>query len=166
MEINTSQILKGTLEACILQLIKNKEIAESSIYKYLEKELGLNITHSRREISFRYATEEEKIVKLSELASNYPDTPFFVGIMPITSYNNAIFLHNEVPGIKLSEEFLSRLEEVKDDKELCQKIALDESKKLIDVALKHFNGIYLITPFTRADLTVELIDYIETVKTK
>ena len=110
--------------------------------------------------------EEEKIVKLSELASNYPDTPFFVGIMPITSYNNAIFLHNEVPGIKLSEEFLSRLEKVKDDKELCQKIALDESKKLIDVALKHFNGIYLITPFTRADLTVELIDYIESVKTK
>ena len=110
--------------------------------------------------------EEEKIVKLAELASNYPETPFFVGIMPITSYNNAIFLHNEVPGIKLSEEFLSRLEEVKDDKELCQKIALDESKKLIDTALKHFNGIYLITPFTRADLTVELIDYIETVKNK
>ena len=110
--------------------------------------------------------EEEKIVKLAELASNYPDTPFFVGIMPITSYNNAIFLHNEVPGIKLSEEFLSRLEEVKDDKELCQKVALEESKKLLDVALKHFNGIYLITPFTRADLTVELIDYIETVKTK
>ena len=110
--------------------------------------------------------EEEKIVKLAELASNYPDTPFFVGIMPITSYNNAIFLHNEVPGIKLSEEFLSRLEEVKDDEELCQKVALEESKKLLDVALQHFNGIYLITPFTRADLTVELIDYIETVKTK
>ena len=110
--------------------------------------------------------EEEKIVKLAELASNYPDTPFFVGIMPITSYNNAIFLHNEVPGIKLSEEFLSRLEEVKDAKELCQKVALEESKKLLDVALKHFNGIYLITPFTRADLTVELIDYIETVKNK
>lgn len=110
--------------------------------------------------------EEEKIVKLAELSSNYPDTPFFVGIMPITSYNNAIFLHNEVPGIKLSEEFLSRLEEVKDDKELCQKVALEESKKLLDVALKHFNGIYLITPFTRADLTVELIDYIETVKAK
>lgn len=110
--------------------------------------------------------EKEKIVKLAELASNYPDTPFFIGIMPITSYNNAIFLHNEVPGIKLSEEFLSKLEEVKDDKELCQKTALDESKKLIDTALKYFNGIYLITPFTRADLTVELIDYIETVKTK
>ena len=38
----------------------NKEIAESSIYKYLEDELGLKITHSRREISFRYANKEEK----------------------------------------------------------------------------------------------------------
>ena len=86
--------------------------------------------------------------------------------MPITSYNNAIFLHNEVPGIKLSEDFLAKLEKVKDDKVLCQKVALEESKKLLDVALKHFNGIYLITPFTKYDLTIELIDYIEKNKTK
>lgn len=105
--------------------------------------------------------EEEKIRQLGELSKEYPDTPFFIGIMPITSYNNAIFLHNEVPGIKLSDQFLSKLEEVKDDKELCQSIALNESKKLIDVALKYFKGIYLITPFTRYDLTVELIEYIE-----
>ncbi|ATZ02889.1 GntR family transcriptional regulator [Streptococcus suis] len=38
----------------------SKEVAESSIYKYLEEELGLEISHSRREISFRFATEEEK----------------------------------------------------------------------------------------------------------
>lgn len=37
-----------------------KEIAESSIYQYLENNLGLEISHSRREISFRFATEEEK----------------------------------------------------------------------------------------------------------
>ncbi|MFM0793141.1 UTRA domain-containing protein [Streptococcus suis] len=38
----------------------SKEVAESSIYQYLEEELGLQISHSRREISFRFATEEEK----------------------------------------------------------------------------------------------------------
>ncbi|MGS4787267.1 GntR family transcriptional regulator [Streptococcus sp. P25B114] len=38
----------------------SKEIAESSIYQYLESDLGLEISHSRREISFRFATEEEK----------------------------------------------------------------------------------------------------------
>ena len=88
------------------------------------------------------------------------ETPFFVGIMPITSYNNAIFLHNEVPGIQLSDNFLAKLEAVKDDKEKCQQLALEESKQLIDHALKFFNGIYLITPFMRYDLTVELVEYI------
>ena len=77
-----------------------------------------------------------------------------------------LILHNEVPGIKLSEEFLAKLEEVKDDKVLCQKVALEESKKLLDVALKHFKGIYLITPFLRYDLTLELIDYVEENKDK
>ncbi|HEP1843943.1 TPA: UTRA domain-containing protein [Streptococcus suis] len=38
----------------------SKEITESSIYQYLENDLGLEISHSRREISFRFATEEEK----------------------------------------------------------------------------------------------------------
>ncbi|HEL2055832.1 TPA: UTRA domain-containing protein [Streptococcus suis] len=38
----------------------SKEIAEKSIYQYLENDLGLEISHSRREISFRFATEEEK----------------------------------------------------------------------------------------------------------
>ncbi|HEM2548663.1 TPA: UTRA domain-containing protein [Streptococcus suis] len=44
----------------------SKEVAESSIYQYLENDLGLEISHSRREISFRFATEEEK--KLLDLA--------------------------------------------------------------------------------------------------
>ena len=89
------------------------------------------------------------------------DQPFFIGIMPITSYNNAVFLHNEVPGIHLPEAFLEKLKAVKDDKEACQAVALAESKKLIDQALNYFNGIYLITPFLRYDLTLDLIDYIQ-----
>ena len=40
--------------------LSDKKIAESSIYNYLEKKLHLKISHSRREIKFRYATEDEK----------------------------------------------------------------------------------------------------------
>ncbi|MFX3935346.1 methylenetetrahydrofolate reductase, partial [Streptococcus suis] len=54
----------------------------------------------------------EIIDGLADLTRDY-EAPFFVGIMPITSYNNAIFLHNEVPGIQLSDEFLAKLEAVK-----------------------------------------------------
>ena len=38
----------------------DKKIAESSTYDYFEKKLHLKISHSRREIKFRYATEDEK----------------------------------------------------------------------------------------------------------
>ena len=38
----------------------DKKIAESSTYDYLEKKLHLKISHSRRDIKFRYATEDEK----------------------------------------------------------------------------------------------------------
>ena len=38
----------------------SKEISQKSIYEYLEHELNLKISHSRREIKFRYATPEEK----------------------------------------------------------------------------------------------------------
>ena len=102
---------------------------------------------------------KEIIENLAELTRDY-EAPFFVGIMPITSYNNAIFLHNEVPGIQLSDDFLEKIEAVKDDKNKCQELALQESRVLIDYALEFFNGIYLITPFMRYDLTVELVNYI------
>ncbi|MBF0787975.1 MULTISPECIES: GntR family transcriptional regulator [unclassified Streptococcus] len=38
----------------------NRNIAEGSIYRYLEQELNLTISHSQREISFRYANEKER----------------------------------------------------------------------------------------------------------
>ena len=38
----------------------SREIAEHSIYHYLENELKLKISHSQRKIVFRYANEEEK----------------------------------------------------------------------------------------------------------
>lgn len=102
----------------------------------------------------------ETITGLAQLNESY-NYDFFIGIMPITSYNNAVFLHNEVPGITLSEKLLEKLEAVKEDTEACQAVAMEESKYLIDHVLQYFNGIYLITPFMRYDLTVELAAYIQ-----
>lgn len=59
---------------------------------------------------------KEKIKEVYE-ATKHLNVPLFIGIMPIASYNNALFLHNEVPGIKMSEDVLSQFKAVKDDKE-------------------------------------------------
>ncbi len=60
----------------------SKEIAESSIYRYLEQELKLTISHSRREISFRFANEEEK--QLMDLA----DYEMVVVVTSVTYLSN------------------------------------------------------------------------------
>lgn len=101
---------------------------------------------------------KEKIKEVYE-ATKHLDTPLFIGIMPIASYNNALFLHNEVPGIKMSEEVLNQFKAVKDDKEKTKELSLRLSKELIDTVHEYFNGLYLITPFQRIDYSLELAAY-------
>ncbi|KKB37112.1 bifunctional homocysteine S-methyltransferase/methylenetetrahydrofolate reductase [Bacillus thermotolerans] len=103
---------------------------------------------------------KEKIVEVYEATKHLP-TPIFLGIMPLTSSKNAEFLHHEVPGIKLSDETLARMKTHENDKEAAAQEGLKIAKELIDTAAGLFNGIYLITPFLRYEMSIELIRYIE-----
>lgn len=102
---------------------------------------------------------KEKIVEIYE-ATKHLETPIFLGVMPLTSIRSAEFLHNEVPGIKLSEEALARMRACGDDKDRATAEGIQIAKELIDAAAGLFNGIYVITPFFRYDMSVELINYI------
>lgn len=101
----------------------------------------------------------EKMIELKE-ATAHIDAPIFLGIMPLTSTKNAEFLHNEVPGIKLTDEVRARMKAAEGNRALSTRESIEISKELIDTAIEHFNGIYLITPFMRYDICVELIHYI------
>lgn len=103
---------------------------------------------------------KEKIIEVSE-ATKHLDTPIYIGIMPLVSERNAEFLHNEVPGIKLTDETRSRMAATAGNPELAVKEGLAIAKELLDTAIEYFNGIYLITPFIRYDITVELAKYIQ-----
>jgi len=52
------------------------------------------------------------------------------------------------------------MQAVQGDREKSTAESIAISKELIDAALEHFNGIYLITPFMRYDIVVELVHYI------
>ncbi|ADC51109.1 bifunctional homocysteine S-methyltransferase/5,10-methylenetetrahydrofolate reductase protein [Alkalihalophilus pseudofirmus OF4] len=88
------------------------------------------------------------------------DTPIYVGIMPLTSSRNAEFLHNEVPGIKLTDSIRRSMASC-ETKDSAQLEGIKIAKSLIDTATQYFNGIYLITPFLRYEITAELTAYIE-----
>lgn len=102
----------------------------------------------------------EKILEVKE-ATKHLDTPIFIGIMPLVSSKNAEFLHNEVPGIKLTDEIRNRMAAVSHDPRQAVQEGMIIAKELVDTVIEHFNGVYLITPFTRYGLSVELANYIQ-----
>ncbi|QRV10547.1 bifunctional homocysteine S-methyltransferase/methylenetetrahydrofolate reductase [Bacillus velezensis] len=88
-------------------------------------------------------------------------TPVYIGIMPLTSSRNAEFIHHEIPGIKLSDSIREKMAIAGEDKQKQKAEGLAIAKSLLDTACELFNGIYLITPFLRSDLTSELAAYIK-----
>lgn len=101
---------------------------------------------------------KEKIIEIYE-ATQHLNVPIFIGVMPITSYNNALFLHNEVPGIKMTDDVLERFKDVAGDKAATYDLSISICKSLIDTVHKYFNGLYLITPFERVDYSLDLAAY-------
>ncbi|UYP06529.1 bifunctional homocysteine S-methyltransferase/methylenetetrahydrofolate reductase [Priestia megaterium] len=93
-------------------------------------------------------------------ATKHLTTPVYIGIMPLTSARNARFIHHEVPGIKLSEDILERMDATGSDRIRGEVEGLAIAKNLIDTAYELFDGIYLITPFMRYEMTEILTRYI------
>ncbi|MBD1380583.1 bifunctional homocysteine S-methyltransferase/methylenetetrahydrofolate reductase [Metabacillus arenae] len=103
---------------------------------------------------------EEQIYQVYKETKNL-EAPLYIGIMPLTGTRNAEFIHNEIPGIKLSDSIRAAMLKAGEDKEKARSEGLAIAKSLIDAAYDLFNGIYLITPFLQYELTVELSTYIQ-----
>ena len=101
--------------------------------------------------------DPELIRRMHELTKHL-DIPIFIGIMPLANGRNAEYLHNEVPGIQLSDEVRRRMSGL--EKEEGRAMGVRIAEELLDVALPLFNGIYLITPFMHYDMTVSLTQYV------
>ncbi len=85
--------------------------------------------------------------------------PIFVGIMPLVSSRNAEFLHNEVPGITISDDARARMARYEGKRAREEGLAI--ARELLDAAMQYFHGIYLITPLLRYDMTVCLTEYVK-----
>lgn len=85
--------------------------------------------------------------------------PVFVGVMPLVSARNAEFLHHEVPGIEIPEEVRERMARY-DRGEKARQEGIAISKEVLEAILSYFNGVYLITPFTRYEITAALTAFV------
>jgi methionine synthase / methylenetetrahydrofolate reductase(NADPH) len=101
---------------------------------------------------------DEQLIERIYEATKHLNVPIFLGIMPFTSGRNAEYLHNEVPGISLSDEVRSRISGLEGEE--GRRVSLEISKELLDAAIRRFKGIYLMTPFMAYEMTVELTQYV------
>ena len=91
-------------------------------------------------------------------ASKHLDVPIFLGIMPLTSGRNAEFLHNEVPGIRITDEIRKRMANLEGEE--GRRMGIEIAKEMVDEALRYFKGIYFMTPMIFYEMTVELTHYV------
>jgi len=86
--------------------------------------------------------------------------PILPGIMPLLNVRNARFVHNEVPGMVLTEEVLARMEaRPEGDEAKAEGLAI--AKEMIDHAIEAgAPGFYVLPPFGNYRLAVELVRYI------
>jgi homocysteine S-methyltransferase len=92
-------------------------------------------------------------------ATRHIGIPVFIGIMPLTGFRNALFLHNEVPGIKIAPVVMERMRRCP-GKEEGRREGVAIARELVDAAMDYFKGIYLITPFFQWRMTAELVRHI------
>jgi homocysteine S-methyltransferase len=83
----------------------------------------------------------------------------FLGLMPLVSERNAEFLHNEVPGIVLPEVVRQRMRGTSGAAGVREGMAICRELVLVARGLG-VGGYYLIPPFGRVELAMELLEVI------
>ncbi|XID95226.1 bifunctional homocysteine S-methyltransferase/methylenetetrahydrofolate reductase [Paenibacillaceae bacterium WGS1546] len=101
--------------------------------------------------------DPELIVRIADMTKHL-SVPIFLGVFPLASGRNAEYLHNEVPGIQLSDAVRERMSGLEGPAGRAEGVRIAE--ELLDAAMAHFNGIYLMTPFMAYEMTVSLTEYV------
>ena len=80
------------------------------------------------------------------------------GIFPIVSHRNAVFLNNEVSGVRVPEEIVSLYEGK--SREEAEDLAVELSVRFAREMESFTDGLYLMTPFRRVELMCRIMEQI------
>ncbi|HEX9872757.1 MAG TPA: bifunctional homocysteine S-methyltransferase/methylenetetrahydrofolate reductase [Deferrimonas sp.] len=81
--------------------------------------------------------------------------PVLVGLLPLVSERNAEFLHNEVPGISLPDGVRARMKGKSGGAGAAEGMAI--AGELVEGCRGRAGGFYLMPPFGRVELALELM---------
>ena len=113
-----------------------------------KEKAGVNVFYTQPVIS-------KKAVENLKIARQELNAYIMGGVMPIVSYNNAIFMNSEASGIRLDDEVIDRYKDL--DRDQATKLAVEITADFMRQIEDSVDGYYIITPFSRVDIVGELI---------
>lgn len=85
------------------------------------------------------------------------DVPVLVGLLPLASYRNAEFLHNEVPGMQVPTEIRKRMERV-DRGPAARAEGVRIAQEALLAVKDRVRGAYIMPPFGRYEAAIEILE--------
>jgi methionine synthase / methylenetetrahydrofolate reductase(NADPH) len=83
--------------------------------------------------------------------------PVLLGVLPLVSYKNAEFLHNEVPGMQIPEPIRERMRKVAPGPD-ARKEGIAIAREMLFAVRKRVQGAYLMPPLGKYELALEVLD--------
>ncbi len=107
----------------------------------------------------------EQLAKFLERARSFaPHLPVIAGIWPLTSFRNAEFMNNEVPGISVSPAVMERMRAA-DSGERARQEGLKIAQETLREIRSLVQGVQIAAPFGRYALAVEVAEALGTSRT-
>ena len=101
---------------------------------------------------------ETRLVEETARRTAHFGVPVFIGVWPLLNGRQAIFLHNEVPGISIPEPIMARMEGLEGPEGRKEGVSI--AKEVTRSVLDHFPGVYFMTPFLAYQTTEELSAFV------
>jgi homocysteine S-methyltransferase len=83
--------------------------------------------------------------------------PVLLGVLPLVSYKNAEFLHNEVPGMQIPEDIRERMRKAPPGAE-ARKEGVRIAREMLFAVRDRVQGAYLMPPLGKYELALEVLD--------
>ena len=101
----------------------------------------------------------ETALNNSLLAKEILKLPVFVGIMPLRSYKNALFVKSEISGIDIPDQIAERFKDKTDNE--CIDISVAVSMDTVIKAAPYVDGFHIISPIRGIEIVEKLIKEIK-----
>jgi homocysteine S-methyltransferase len=87
------------------------------------------------------------------------DIPILIGILPLTSYRNAEFFQNEVPGMEIPEEVRERMRRAGSGTE-ARRVGVEIAREALAEARCHarIRGAYVMPPLGRYEMALQVLE--------